>query len=147
MGRVSQQQREQTESRIRAASDRLLRGEIPVGGNCDVKTLAKESGVTRAALYSTYLHLKEEFEARRERQQNASIENDQRQIQIRRLKDEVAKLRQWLAEREADIAVHKQFRQHAISRLAAQHDEILRLRNALARHDNIRGLPHPKDAL
>lgn len=141
MGRVSRQQREQIESRIRAASDRLLRGEIPAGGGCDVKTLASESGVTRAALYSTYLHLKEEFEARRERLRSLNIDNDQRERQIRRLKDEIVKVRQWLAERDADIATHKQFRQRAISRLAAQHDEIVRLRNALADHDNIRNLP------
>ena len=141
MGRVSQQQREQIESRIRAASDRLLRGDIPAGGGCDVKTLAAESGVTRAALYSTYLHLKEEFEARRERQRSFNIDNDQREKQIRRLKDEVVKLRQWLAERDADIVTHEQFRKSAISRLAAQHDEIVRLRDALADNDNVRGLP------
>ncbi|MDO3636049.1 hypothetical protein [Mycolicibacterium arseniciresistens] len=141
MGRVSHQQREQIESRIRAASDRLLRGDIPAGGGCDVKTLAAESGVTRAALYSTYLHLKEEFEARRERQRSLNIDNDQREKQIRRLKDEVVKLRQWLAERDADIAVHEQFRKSAISRLAAQHDEIVRLRDALADDDKVRGLP------
>ncbi|TXI51960.1 hypothetical protein [Mycolicibacterium mageritense] len=141
MGRLSHQQREQIESRIRAASDRLLRGEIPAGGGCDVKTLAAESGVTRAALYSTYLHLKEEFEARRERQRSLNIDNDQRERQIRRLKDEVVKLRQWLAERDADIVTHKQFHQSAISRLAAQHDEIVRLRNALADHNSVRDLP------
>ncbi|MEV0053252.1 hypothetical protein AB0H34_22455 [Saccharopolyspora shandongensis] len=44
--------------------DRPLRGETPPGGKCDVKTLATASGITRAALYSTYLGLKEEFEQR-----------------------------------------------------------------------------------
>jgi predicted nuclease with TOPRIM domain len=141
MGRVSQQQRNQIESRIRAATDRLLRGDIPNGGGCDVKTLAEEAGVTRAALYSTYLHLKEEFEARRERQRSTGIDNDQRQRQIERLKDEVAKLRQRLAQRDADIAAGKKFRQTAVSRLAAQHDEIVRLRSALANHAHIRDLP------
>jgi hypothetical protein len=68
---ISAEQRRQTEDRIRAASDRLLRGEIPPGGGCDVKTLAAEAGVTRAALYTTYLHLKEEFEARRDRMREA----------------------------------------------------------------------------
>jgi len=58
--------------------DRLLRGEIPPGGNCDVKTLAAASGVTRAALYSTYLHLKEEFERRRDQLREAGVIADPR---------------------------------------------------------------------
>lgn len=51
--RVTDAHRKQTEERIRAASDRLLRGDIPPGCGCDVKTLAVEAGVTRAALYPT----------------------------------------------------------------------------------------------
>ena len=39
--RISNQQRQQNEARIRAAMDRLPRGEIPPGGNCDISTLAK----------------------------------------------------------------------------------------------------------
>ena len=44
--RISNQQRQQNEARIRAAMDRLLRGEIPPGGSCDISTLAKEAGST-----------------------------------------------------------------------------------------------------
>ena len=51
--RISAAQRIQNENRIRAAMDRLLRGEIPPGGNCDVKTLAHQAGVDRTAFYGT----------------------------------------------------------------------------------------------
>lgn len=40
MGRLDQQTRVQKEATIRAAMDRILRGELPPGGKCDVKTLA-----------------------------------------------------------------------------------------------------------
>jgi hypothetical protein len=49
--RITAAQRLQNENRIRAAIDRLLRGEIPSGGRCDVKTLAAEAGVDRTAFY------------------------------------------------------------------------------------------------
>ena len=64
--RIGEDSARQNESRIRAAMDRLLRGEIPPGGGCDVKTLAREAGVDRAAFYSDrpYAHLKDEFERR-----------------------------------------------------------------------------------
>jgi hypothetical protein len=44
--RITAAQRIQNENRVRAAMDRLLRGEIPPGGNCDIKTLALEAGST-----------------------------------------------------------------------------------------------------
>jgi hypothetical protein len=31
--------------------DRLLGGDIPAGGRCDIKTLASEAGVDRTAFY------------------------------------------------------------------------------------------------
>ncbi|MCX4906462.1 hypothetical protein [Streptomyces sp. NBC_00878] len=60
--RISAAQRTENENRIRAAMDRLLRGEIPPGGKCDIKTLASEAAVDRAALYGTrpYSHLRVE---------------------------------------------------------------------------------------
>ena len=51
--RISAQQRQQNETRIRAAMDRLLRGEIPPGGKCDITTLAQQAGVDRTAFYGT----------------------------------------------------------------------------------------------
>jgi hypothetical protein len=44
--RISAAQRAENENRIRAAMDRLLRGEIPPGGKCDIKTLALEAGLS-----------------------------------------------------------------------------------------------------
>ncbi|MFD7703347.1 hypothetical protein [Streptomyces caelestis] len=58
---LSHQQRDQIERRIRAAIDRLLDGQIPPGGACDVKTLAREAGVSRASLYRTWGHLKDDL--------------------------------------------------------------------------------------
>ena len=51
--RITATARTANERRIRAAMDRLLRGEIPPGGNCDVKTLAHESDVDRTASTAT----------------------------------------------------------------------------------------------
>jgi hypothetical protein len=51
VGRISDSDRARNEDAIRAAMDRLLRGELPPGGKCDLKTLAVESGVTRTGFY------------------------------------------------------------------------------------------------
>ncbi|WP_331284069.1 MULTISPECIES: hypothetical protein [unclassified Streptomyces] len=40
MGRISDSDRARNEDAIRAAMDRLLRGEFPPGGECDLKSLA-----------------------------------------------------------------------------------------------------------
>lgn len=60
--RISAAERTENENRIRAAMDRLLRGEIPPGGKCDTKTLAGEAAVDRTAFYGTrpYSHLRVE---------------------------------------------------------------------------------------
>lgn len=75
MGRISDSDRARNEEAIRAAMDRMLRGELPPGGKCDLKTLAMESGITRTGFYpkknrdgttrpGPYQHLAEEFERR-----------------------------------------------------------------------------------
>jgi hypothetical protein len=51
--RITAAQRTENENRIRAAMDRLLRGEIPPGCRCDIKTLAIEASVDRTAFYGT----------------------------------------------------------------------------------------------
>lgn len=64
--------RGRNEEAIRAAMDRLLRGDLPPGRKCDLKTLAQEAGVTRTGFYpkknrdgttrpGLYQHLAEEF--------------------------------------------------------------------------------------
>jgi AcrR family transcriptional regulator len=128
---ISPIQRRQAEDSIRAAMDRLLRGQIPPGGGCDITTLAREAGISRAALYRSYGHLKAEFARRLAQMQADGNLPDPRAAQIVRLKDENAQLRRRLLECEQQIAELTEFRIIAISRLAAQHDEITQLRRAL----------------
>jgi hypothetical protein len=141
--RVTELQRHHVETRIRAAMDRLLRGDLPPGGRCDVKTLATAAAVTRNSLYTTYRHLKDEFEARRQQQHKAGIITDPSQGRITRLKTDNAALRERLAHRDKTIAELTAFRTTAISQLAAQHEEILRLRQQITDHGNVRVM-HPR---
>ena len=141
--RISAAQRIQNENRIRAAIDRLLRGEIPPGGSCDITTLAREAGVDRTAFYGSrpYTHLRAEFEHRLRQLQDTGQKPDPRTAQIGRLKAEVDKLRTSLAQANSAIEELTDFRTQALARLAAQHDEILRLRAAAAPKANVARLP------
>jgi hypothetical protein len=130
--RITAAQRIQNENRVRAAMDRLLRGEIPPGGNCDIKTLALEAGVDRTAFYGTrpYAHLRTEFEYRLQQMQQAGETPDPKAAQIERLKAEVDRLKTNLAQANLTIQDLADFRIQALAQIAAQHDEILRLRAA-----------------
>ncbi len=140
--RISAEQRRHTEQRIRAAADALLRGELPPDGKCDITTLARQAGISRAALYRTYPHLKEEFEQRLAGFQAGGNTPDPRDAQITRLKTHNDQLKQRLADRDASMRDLGQFKALATSRLAAQHDEISRLRRqaAAATAANVRNL-------
>ena len=140
--RTTPEQRRQAEQRIRAAADALLRGDIPLDGKCDITTLARQARVSRAALYRSYPHLKEEFEQRLAALHAGGTAPDPRDAQITRLKAQNNELGQKLAIRDAAIRGHGQFRELALSRLAAQHDEITRLRRqaAAAKAGNVRTL-------
>jgi hypothetical protein len=116
------------ETRIRAAIEQLLAAPIPDGLKCDVKSLCNLSGVPRATLYRSYPHLKAEFERRRGDDQAAGRQADPRLSQIQRLQAENTKLRERLADKDAELAGLQQFQREALSRLAAQHDEITTLR-------------------
>ena len=124
------------------AGDALLRGDIPPDGKCDITTLARQAGVSRAALYRTYPHLKEEFEKRLASLLADGDAPDPRDAQIARLKAVSDELRHKLADRDAAIRDLEQFRELALSRLAAQHDEITRLRRqaTTALAGNVRSL-------
>jgi len=121
----------QAEARIRAAMSQLLTGTIPEGLKCDVKSLCMLSGVPRATLYRTYPHLKAEFEHHRDDARTAGHQPDPRLAQIERLKNEVNGLRARLSQLNADLTESGAFRAQALSRLAAQHDEITALRREL----------------
>jgi uncharacterized protein YlxW (UPF0749 family) len=137
-------QRQQTEARIRAAADRLLAGNVPAGGRCDIKTLAAEAGVSRAALYRTYPHLKHEFEQRLARLRAAGQHPDPRDAQNARLTDENLKLHARVADLGQQISELTAFQTTAISQLAALHDELHRLRQLAAAPTNVVVLPNGK---
>lgn len=138
--RTTAEQRRHAEQRIRAAADALLRGDIPPDGKCDITTLARQAGISRAALYRTYPHLKEEFEKRLASLRADGDAPDPRDAQITRLKAARDELREKLAGRDAAIRDLEQFKELALSRLAAQHDEVTRLRRQAATAGNVRSL-------
>ena len=123
--RITEAQRAANENRIRAAMDRLLRGEIPSGSRCDVKSLAAEAGVDRTAFYGNrpYAHLRIEFEQRLQTLQQAGEFPDPRDAQIARLKADIDRLKERLSAADRTNAELTDFRGHALARLAAQHDE------------------------
>lgn len=132
------------ETRIRTAIGQLLGGDIPDGLKCDVKSLCALAGVPRATLYRTYPHLKAEFDRQRDAAQQSGQQPDQRLARIDRLKTEIVDLRARLACRDGEITELKALRDVALSRLAAQHEEITALRTQLqsANHAKIRTLPN-----
>jgi len=143
--RITAAHRIQNENRIRAAMDRLLRGEVPDGGNCDIKTLAHEAGIDRTAFYGDrpYAKLRVEFEQRLQQLQRDGHTPNPKTAQIERLKADLDILRTRLAQANTTIDQFTEFRTQALSRLAAQHEEILRLRAAAEPKANIARLPAP----
>lgn len=141
--RISAAQRQANENRIRAAIDRLLRGEIPADGGCDIKTLARAANVDRTAFYGNrpYAHLRGEFEQRLSAMRDNGDRPDPRQAQITRLNDEVTTLKQRLTQSADTIDELTDFRTQALARLAAQHDEITRLRASAAAATEVTRLP------
>lgn len=155
MARISDETRTRNEQAIRAAMDRLLRGELPPGGKADLKTLAAEAGVTRTGFYpkknrdgttrpGPYQHLAEEFEQRLKTLRESGAVPDLRVAQIERLKVEVAELKARVAKRDETITGLKEFQQTALSRLAAQYEEIRRLRAQAAAGDAVITLPRTR---
>jgi hypothetical protein len=143
--RLSRQQLADNEAKIRAAMTRLLNGDIPPGGKCDIKTLAGAAGVDRTAFYGSrpYAHLRTEFEQRLKDLRNAGERPDPRDAQIARLKDEITRLKERLSKSGATIGDLADFRDQALARLAAQHAEITRLRQENQRAAGVRRLPVP----
>jgi DNA repair exonuclease SbcCD ATPase subunit len=147
--KISAAQRAQNENRIRAAMDRILRGEIPTGGGADIKTLASQSGVDRTAFYGNrpYAHLRAEFEHRLQQLQQDGETPDPKSAQVQRLKTEIDKLRNRLAEAGSKIEELTDFRTQALARITAQHDEIQQLRAAAAPNAITRLRPTPQKVI
>jgi hypothetical protein len=143
--RLSRQQLADNEAKIRTAMTRLLNGDIPAGGKCDIKTLAATAGVDRTAFYGTrpYAHLRTEFEQRLSELLDTGERPDPRDAQVTRLKDEIARLKERLARSDSTISELADFRSQALARLAAQHDEITRLRQEVRLATGVRRLPVP----
>lgn len=141
--RISTGQRVQNETQIRAAMDRLLDGQIPPGGRCDIKTLAREANIDRTAFYGTrpYAHLREEFNQRLQAVHAAGEVPDARDAQIARLKSEIDTLKQRITRRDQRIDELVDVKAEALCRLAAQHDEINRLRRETDGTSSVRRLP------
>jgi hypothetical protein len=142
--RLTPAQRAASEQRIRAAAGQLLSGDIPPGGRCDVKTLARLARVDRAAFYGDrpYAPLREDFERRARAMKTAGEHPDPRDAQISRLTGQITILTARAASQDAIIAELSAFKAAALARLAAQHDEITRLRRA-GPDGNVRRLPDP----
>jgi AcrR family transcriptional regulator len=128
--RVPEQQRREVEQRIRAAAAGLLAGNIPPGGHCDITTLARQAGVPRATLYRSYPHLKQQFEQQIAQAAAGGQHPDPRDAQIAALRARNDRLQQRLDAAQSATAELLEFQQLALSRLAAQHQEIERLRPA-----------------
>ena len=143
--RLSRQQLADNEAKIRAAMARLLNGDIPAGGKCDIKTLAGAAGVDRTAFYGSrpYAHLRTEFEQRLHELFDAGERPDPRDAQVTRLKDEIARLKERLTRSDSTISELTAFRDEALARLAVQHTEITRLRKEVRLAAGIRRLPAP----
>ncbi|MFF1915324.1 hypothetical protein ACFVYE_27725 [Streptomyces sp. NPDC058239] len=124
-------QRDQIERRIRAAIDRLLTGQIPPGGACDVKTLAREAGISRRSLHRTSGHLKDEFEKRRPTAWAAGQQPDPREARITRLRELNQRLTSKLAHTHTEFNELKERNRLLLSVLAAKDDELQRLRRQL----------------
>ncbi|WP_409467439.1 hypothetical protein [Streptomyces sp. HC307] len=135
--------------------DRVLSGQLQPHQRCDPKTLAQEPGVTRTGFYprrnadgsvrpGPYQHLAREFQRRLAALQQAGTIADPRGAQIERLKHEVDQLGAHLARQESVINQLTEFKQRAVSQLAAQHAEIEHLRSAsLGPTAVVRSVPTP----
>lgn len=152
MPRLSTTARERNEAAIRDAIARLLGGDIPPGGGCDLKTLAAEAGVTRTGFYpkngrpGPYQHLADDFHNRLKALHDNGTNPDPRDTQITRLKTDNTTLRSRLETALTEIAELTTFKTLAVSRLAAQHDEITHLRRSAApAPDNVRHLAAARD--
>ncbi|MBG0741171.1 hypothetical protein IV500_17520 [Paeniglutamicibacter antarcticus] len=130
--------RSQVENRIRAAIQTLLADEIPPGMNRDITSLCALAGVPRATVYRTYPHLKAIFEEQRSHQQDTATNTDAETHQ--KIPFEKDRLQLKLTAMTTKVHELEHFKSTALSRLAAQHEEILRLRSHHTTDDNVQSI-------
>jgi DNA repair exonuclease SbcCD ATPase subunit len=104
--------------------------------------LAHIAVIDRTAFYGSrpYAHLREEFETRVEQLREAGETPDPRDTQITTLKNEIQALKRRVGARDQTIEELTDFKTQALARLAAQHDEITRLRATLDQTHTVREL-------
>ena len=152
MARLTERDKARNEAAIRVAMDRMLAGGLPPGGRADLKTLAATAGVPRTGFYpkqnrdgtsrrGPYQHLAEEFTRRLGELRAAGEMVDPRDTQVDRLKQLVDELKSRIVTRDEQLVELREFKVLAISRLAAQHDEIERLRTQVAEGSSLRAIP------
>jgi ABC-type transporter Mla subunit MlaD len=87
--------------------------------------------------------LRAEFEHRLQVLQQNGEQPDPRDAQIARLRNEITTLKERLTQSASTISELTGFQAQALARLAAQHDEIIRLRRQASQAATVRRLPHP----
>ena len=142
--RLSRQQLADNEAKIRAAIAAPERRH-PARREMRHRDPRQRASVDRTAFYGSrpYAHLRTEFEQRLEQFRDAGERPDPRDAQISRLKDEITRLKERLAQSDATISELTGFRSQALARLAAQHHEITRLRQEAHLAARVRRLPVP----
>jgi len=140
--RITASQRAANENRIRAAMDRLLRGEIPPG-RCDITTLVVEAGVNRTAFYGTRPHadLRASSNAAYGPSSRLAISPTRATRRSPASRPRFTGLKNRVVESTSTINQLTEFQTQALARLAAQHDEIIRLRAAATSASRVSRLP------
>ena len=125
------------------AADHIALSSHPPTELRKLPTLFSQQGVDRTAFYGNrpYAHLRAEFERRLRTLQQAGEQPDPRDAQITRLKNEITALKYRLTKATSTIAELSEFQTQALARLAAQHDEISRLRTAATSASRVSRLP------
>lgn len=93
-----------------------------------------------------YAHLREEFEHRLTSLQQADETPDPRDAQIARLKGEITTLKERITRSQSTVEELTDFRARALDRLAAQHEEIVHLRETAAAAGHVTRLPTARSA-
>ena len=83
------------------------------------------------------------YQERVDKLHDAGEQPDPRDAQVTRLKNAITQLKERLAQSDATISELTGFRDQALARIAAQHDEITRLRQETRLAAGIRRLPAP----